>query len=96
LLVPELVDATHPVVGLSRSDAGAAALTRAGAEVFRGDVNDPDRLRKRATENLKAALDAKRHAEAGLQDAFDRVRAATMRDWIGISARLNEQREGRR
>jgi nucleoside-diphosphate-sugar epimerase len=32
------------VVGLSRSDAGAEALTRAGAEVFRGDVNDLDRL----------------------------------------------------
>jgi nucleoside-diphosphate-sugar epimerase len=47
-LVPELVDAGHHVVGLSRSDAGAAALTRGGAEVFRGDVNDPDRLRTAA------------------------------------------------
>lgn len=44
-LVPELVNAGHHVVGLSRSDAGAEALTRAGAEVFRGDVNDLDRLR---------------------------------------------------
>jgi nucleoside-diphosphate-sugar epimerase len=46
-LVPELVDAGHHVPGLSRSGAGAgaAALTPAGAEVFRGDVNDPDRLR---------------------------------------------------
>ena len=43
-LVPELIDAGHHVVGLSRSDAGAEALIRAGAEVF-GDVNDPDRLR---------------------------------------------------
>ena len=34
--------------GLSRSDAGAEALTRAGAEVFRGDVNDLDRLRTAA------------------------------------------------
>ncbi len=33
------------MVGLSRSDAGAEALTRAGAEVFRGDVNDLVRLR---------------------------------------------------
>jgi hypothetical protein len=55
-----------------------------------------DEENKHATENLKAALDAKRLAEAGLQDAIDRVRAATMRDWIVISARLNEQREGRR
>jgi nucleoside-diphosphate-sugar epimerase len=47
-LVPELINAGHHVVGLSRSDAGAEALTRAGAEVFRGDVNDPDRLRTAA------------------------------------------------
>jgi nucleoside-diphosphate-sugar epimerase len=44
-LVPELINAGHHVVGLSRSDAGAEALTRTGAEVFRGDVNDLDRLR---------------------------------------------------
>ena len=44
-LVPELIGAGHHLVGLSRSDAGAEALTRAGAEVFRGDVNDLDRLR---------------------------------------------------
>jgi nucleoside-diphosphate-sugar epimerase len=47
-LVPELIGAGHHVVGLSRSDAGAEALTRAGAEVFRGDVNDLDRLRTAA------------------------------------------------
>ena len=44
-LVPELISAGHEVVGLSRSDQGAAQLTGAGAEVFRGDVNDLDRLR---------------------------------------------------
>ena len=47
-LVPELLNAGHHVVGLSRSDAGAEALTRAGAEVFRGDVNDLDCLRTAA------------------------------------------------
>ena len=47
-LVPELINAGHHVVGLSRSDAGAEALTRAGAEVFRGDVNDLDCLRTAA------------------------------------------------
>jgi nucleoside-diphosphate-sugar epimerase len=44
-LVPELVAAGHRVIGLSRSDAGAEALARAGAEVFRSAVNDLDRLR---------------------------------------------------
>ncbi len=44
-LVPELISAGHHVVGLSRSDAGAEVLTRAGAEVFRGDMNDLDCVR---------------------------------------------------
>ena len=43
-LVPELINAGHHVVALCRSDAGAEALTRAGAEVFRGDVKELDRL----------------------------------------------------
>ena len=47
-LVPELVRAGHQVLGLTRSDAGADALQRAGAEVFRGDMNDLDRLRSAA------------------------------------------------
>ena len=47
-LVPELIAAGHQVVGLSRSDIGAEALARAGAEVLRGDVNDLDRLRAAA------------------------------------------------
>jgi nucleoside-diphosphate-sugar epimerase len=44
-LVPELINAGHHVIGLCRAAAGADALTRAGAEVLRGDVNDFDRLR---------------------------------------------------
>jgi nucleoside-diphosphate-sugar epimerase len=47
-LVPELINAGHHVVGLSRSDAGAEALAHAGAEVVRGDVNDLDHLRTAA------------------------------------------------
>jgi nucleoside-diphosphate-sugar epimerase len=44
-LVPELINAGHHVVGLSRSHAGAETLAHAGAEVSRGDVNDLDHLR---------------------------------------------------
>ncbi|MEU6772370.1 SDR family oxidoreductase [Streptomyces sp. NPDC046759] len=47
-LVPELLDAGHQVVGLARSDASAAALTVAGAEVVRGTVDDLDLLRDAA------------------------------------------------
>ena len=48
-VVPELLDAGHQVVGLARSDASAAALTAAGAEVRRGDLDDIDGLRAAAS-----------------------------------------------
>ncbi|MGD0191717.1 MAG: NAD-dependent epimerase/dehydratase family protein, partial [Rhizomicrobium sp.] len=71
-LVPELIGAGHHVVGLTRSDSGAEILTRAGTEVFRGDVNDLDRLRtaaKAADGVIHAAFNhdfsnVKQHSEA--------------------------------
>ena len=47
-VVPELTDAGHQVTGLARSDASAAALTAAGAEVLRGTIDDLDTLRDAA------------------------------------------------
>lgn len=47
-VVPELIRAGHQVTGLARSDASAAALTAAGAEVRRGDLDDLDTLRSAA------------------------------------------------
>src|SRR5690349_15582607 len=44
-VVPELVSAGHEVVALARSDASARALQAAGAQVQRGDIDDPDSLR---------------------------------------------------
>ncbi len=47
-LVPELLGNGHEVVGLARSDRSAAALQAAGAEVWRGDLDDLDGLRAAA------------------------------------------------
>ena len=47
-IIPELIGAGHTVLGLARSDAGAAALEAAGAEVHRGDLEDLDSLRSGA------------------------------------------------
>lgn len=59
-IIPELLDAGHQVLGLTRSDAGARSLEAAGAEVHRGTLEDPASLRAGAE-----------RADAVIHTAFD-------------------------
>jgi nucleoside-diphosphate-sugar epimerase len=50
-LVPELVQAGHQVLGLTRSEAGAEKLRKAGAEVLHGNLENLDSLREGAAKS---------------------------------------------
>jgi len=50
-LVPELIQAGHQVLGLTRSESGAQALRKARAEALHGNLEDLDSLRKGAADS---------------------------------------------
>jgi nucleoside-diphosphate-sugar epimerase len=50
-VVPQLIQAGHQVLGLTRSEAGAEALRAAGADVKYGNLEDLDSLRGGASES---------------------------------------------
>jgi nucleoside-diphosphate-sugar epimerase len=78
-VVPELIGAGHQVVGLARSNASAAAVAGAGAEVQRGTLDDLDTLRRAAAASDGVIHLAFKHDTAfsgGFQDAADADRRA--------------------
>jgi nucleoside-diphosphate-sugar epimerase len=91
-VVPELIGAGHQVIGLARSDASAAALTAAGAQVHRGTLDDLDSLRSAAVASDGVIHLAFKHDIAfsgdfqGAADA-DRLAVETVGEALADSAR---------
>ena len=75
--VTELMAAGHQVLGLARSDQGAAKVEKLGAEVVRGDLNDLAALRA-ATERADGVV------HMGFQHDFSRMDEAARIDRAAI------------
>jgi len=83
-VVRELIGAGHEVLGLARSDTGAAAVAAAGAEVLRGDLTDLDSVRRGAADsdgvihtafvhdwaNYAMAIETERHVVTALGEVL--------------------------
>ena len=54
-VLPQLLQGGHRVLGMCRSDAGARQLASAGAEAYRGDLDDPASVR-RGAEQVDAVI----------------------------------------
>jgi nucleoside-diphosphate-sugar epimerase len=81
-VVPELLAAGHQVVGLARSDASAAALAAAGAEVRRGSLDDLDGIRAGAKDAGAVIHLANKHdfSNPAVSNAAERAAVLTIGD----------------
>jgi nucleoside-diphosphate-sugar epimerase len=91
-VVDDLLAAGHQVIGLARSDAGAATVVAAGAEVRRGDIGELDVLRAAAAESDGVVHLAFRHDVAFSGDfeaavASDRAAIEALGDVLAGSDR---------
>jgi len=77
-VVSELIGAGHEVLGLTRSDAGAAALAAAGAEVHRGAMDDLESLRGGAAQADGVIHLAFNHDFSKFQDNCEQDRQAIL------------------
>ncbi|KAH8703542.1 putative NAD dependent epimerase/dehydratase [Talaromyces proteolyticus] len=83
-VIPELINNGHTVLGLVRSDASAETITKLGAEVHRGDLEDIESLKSGA-----AASDGVIHlafvhdfANMAKSSAIDRAAITAMADHL--------------